>query len=109
MLFLVDLASFDDGSEELDRRPDHARQVQDEHDESLQDHEAGEEATLEREQDDDPGEGFCYGADGDAVGDDPMKKILSAVPTMHCDMWHQTKPYHGVPKPSVLCWLANLA
>lgn len=72
MLVRVNLTSLDHRSEKLDRSPDHAGQVEDEHDEGLQHYEAGKEAALEGEKDDDPGEGLGYGADGDAVGDYPV-------------------------------------
>lgn len=82
MLLRVNLASLDHRSEELYCGSDHARQIKDEHDESLQHHEAGEETALEREKDDDPGEGLGHGAYGDAVGDDPVGKISLVVVLM---------------------------
>ena len=72
----VRLAGFDHGAEELRRRPDHARQVEDEEDEGLEDDEAREQAALEGEQDDDPDEDFGRGADCYAVGDDPARQEL---------------------------------
>jgi hypothetical protein len=68
----IPLASPNNGSKKLRRRPDHSGQVEDEEDEGFEDHEAREEAALEGEQDDDPDEDFGCGADCDAVGDDPI-------------------------------------
>lgn len=76
----ISLTCFDDGSEQLLGRANHAGSVKYEKNESLQDHNARVQAALKRKQHDNPNESLCRGADCDTVWYDPVEsKIVRCV------------------------------
>lgn len=71
-------------AEELDRGLDEAGDVEDEEDEGADDDEAGQHAALVDEQEHEDDEDDGEGADGDAVGHDPVSRCHRSVHLCRC-------------------------
>jgi len=83
---IVALTLFDDGSEQLRSRSNHASEVKHEKNERFQNHDARVQAALEGKQHHDPDERLCHGADCYAVWDDPVIENCQLIPRLDYGM-----------------------